>query len=98
MINTRILSLQNTVIWLKTHPLTFHDLLIFITDAQSLFLDIYSYITFVNVVWPQMEIGDDCTPVNLEWMGAFMQSSDHCNKLFTAGVPVWYVRAKAYTI
>lgn len=96
MIHSRVLSLRNAVIRLKTHPLTFRDLLIFVTDAQRLFLDIYSYITFVNVVRPRMEIGDERTSVNLEWMGAFVQSSDHCNKLFTAGVPVWYVRAKAY--
>ncbi|KAG1744525.1 uncharacterized protein EDB91DRAFT_1022234, partial [Suillus paluster] len=29
-------------------------------------------------------------------MGGFAQSSDICNKLFSAGVPAWYVRASAY--
>ncbi|OAX31972.1 hypothetical protein K503DRAFT_702860, partial [Rhizopogon vinicolor AM-OR11-026] len=43
-----------------------------------------------------MQIGDKCTPVNLEWMGAFVESHDYCNKLFTTGVPVWYVHARAY--
>ncbi|OJA09233.1 hypothetical protein AZE42_11760 [Rhizopogon vesiculosus] len=96
VVHTRVLSLRNAIIQLKTHPLTFCDLLIFVTDAQHLFLDIYSYIDFINIVQPQMQIGDKCTSVNLEWMGAFMESHDNCNKLFTAGIPVWYVHARAY--
>ncbi|KAG2336960.1 hypothetical protein BDR05DRAFT_843138, partial [Suillus weaverae] len=30
------------------------------------------------------------------WMGAFVQSSNLCEKLFCTGVPVWYVHTSAY--
>ncbi|OAX31782.1 hypothetical protein K503DRAFT_703149, partial [Rhizopogon vinicolor AM-OR11-026] len=75
--------------------LTFRDLLIFVTDAQCLFLDIYSYIDWVLIAQPRTILGV-CHEVNREWMGGFAQSSDICDRLFSAGVPAWYVRASAY--
>ncbi|KAG2360700.1 hypothetical protein BDR07DRAFT_1254498, partial [Suillus spraguei] len=75
--------------------LTFRDLLIFVTDAQRLFLDIYSYFDWTLIAQPLTTSGLHHN-VRGEWMGAFVQSSDVCEKLFCAGVPVWYVRASAY--
>jgi hypothetical protein len=80
---------------LKSHPLTFHDLLIFVTDAQHLFLDIYSYIDWVLIAQPLTTSGLRHA-VQGDWMGTFVQSSNICEKLFCAGVPVWYVRASVY--
>ncbi|KAG2158718.1 uncharacterized protein EDB93DRAFT_1042960, partial [Suillus bovinus] len=75
--------------------LTFCDLLIFVTDAQRLFLNIYSYINWVLIDQPLTTSGLRHA-VRGDWMGAFVQSSDLCEKLFCAGVPVWYVRTSAY--
>ncbi|KAG1899744.1 uncharacterized protein F5891DRAFT_1189554 [Suillus fuscotomentosus] len=80
---------------LKSHPLTFHDLLIFITNAQHLFLDIYSYIDWMLIAHPLTTLGLR-HDVHGEWMGGFIQSSNICEKLFCTGVPVWYVHASSY--
>lgn len=92
---SRLLCLRHALARLKSHPLTFRDLLIFVTDAQRLFLDIYSYMDWVLIAQPRTTLGIR-HDVNVEWMGGFAQSSDICNMLFNAGVPVWYVRANAY--
>ncbi|KAG1812794.1 uncharacterized protein BJ212DRAFT_1482862 [Suillus subaureus] len=91
----RLLSLCHTVAHLKSHPLTFCDLLIFVTNAQHLFLDIYSYIDRVLIAQPLTTSGL-CHVVWGDWMGAFVQSSDVCKKLFCTGIPIWYVRTSAY--
>ncbi|KAG1833614.1 hypothetical protein DFJ58DRAFT_736052 [Suillus subalutaceus] len=75
----RLLSLRHAVARLKSHPLTFRDLLIFITDAQRLFLDIYSYIDWVLIAQPLTTSGFRHA-VWGDWMGAFVQSSDVCEK------------------
>ncbi|KAG2109832.1 uncharacterized protein F5147DRAFT_575206 [Suillus discolor] len=90
-----LLSLQHAVACLKSHPLTFRDLLIFVTDAQRLFLDIYSYIDWMLLAQPLTTLGL-CHEAHGEWMGTFVQSSDVCERLFCAGVPIWYVRASIY--
>ncbi|KAG1849434.1 hypothetical protein DFJ58DRAFT_729522 [Suillus subalutaceus] len=95
VIYSRLLCLHHAIAQLKSHPLTFRDLLIFVTNAQGLFLDIYSYIDWVLVAQPRTVLGF-CHEVNSEWMGGFAQSSDICDKLFSAGVPAWYVCASAY--
>jgi hypothetical protein len=93
---SRILSLRHGISRLKTHPLTFRDLLIFVADAQRLFLEIYSFMEWVLIAQPRITAGDRTSIVNPEWMGAFTLDSDMCNKLYIAGVPVWYVRTMAY--
>ncbi|KAG1725967.1 hypothetical protein EDB19DRAFT_1914818 [Suillus lakei] len=95
IIYSRLLYLRHAITRLKSHPLTFRDLLIFVTDAQRLFLDIYSYIDWVLIAQPRTIFGVR-HEVNMGWMGGFAQSSDICEKLFRAGVPAWYVRAIAY--
>ncbi|KAG1888479.1 uncharacterized protein F5891DRAFT_987771 [Suillus fuscotomentosus] len=95
IIYSRLLYLHHAIARLKSHPLTFRDLLIFVTDAQRLFLDIYSYIDWVLIAQPRTTFSVR-HEVNLGWMGGFAQSSDICEKLFCAGVPAWYVRASAY--
>ncbi|KAG2068986.1 hypothetical protein BDR04DRAFT_1157237 [Suillus decipiens] len=93
---SHILSLRHGISWLKTHPLTFHNLLMFMTDAQWLFLEIYSFMDWILLAQPHITASDRTAIVNSEWMGAFMHNSDMCNKLYIAGIPVWYIRTMAY--
>ena len=95
IIYSRLLYLRHAIARLKSHPLTLRDLLIFVTNAQRLFLNIYSYIDWVLIAQPRTIFGVR-HEVNMGWMGGFAQSSDICEKLFRAGVPAWYVRAIAY--
>ncbi|KAG1855260.1 hypothetical protein F4604DRAFT_1685744 [Suillus subluteus] len=71
----RLMSLRHAVARLKSHPLTFRDLLIFVTDAQHLFLDIYSYLNWGLEAQPLTTSGLRHN-VWGEWMGTFVQSSD----------------------
>jgi hypothetical protein len=96
VIVNRVVSLRHGISRLKKHPLTFRDLLIFITDAQRLFLEIHSFMDWVLIAQPHISSGDGTVIVNSEWMGAFTHDSDMCNKLHMAGVPVWYVHTMAY--
>jgi hypothetical protein len=96
VIVNRVVSLRHGISRLKKHPLTFRDLLIFVTDAQRLFLEIHSFMDWVLIAQPRISSGDGTVIVNSEWMGAFTHDSDMCNKLHMAGVPVWYVRTMAY--
>ncbi|KAG2050301.1 hypothetical protein BDR06DRAFT_864454, partial [Suillus hirtellus] len=76
--------------------LTFRDLLIFVTDAQHLFLEIHSFMDWVLIAQPRISSGIGANTVNSAWMGAFMHDSDICNKLHMAGVPIWYVCTMVY--
>ncbi|KAG1719714.1 hypothetical protein EDB19DRAFT_1918597 [Suillus lakei] len=96
IIVTRIASLRHSILRLKKHPLTFCDLLIFVTDAQCLFLEIHSFMDWVLIAQPRISSGIGANTVNSAWMGAFTHDSDICNKLHMAGVPVWYVHTMAY--
>ncbi|KAG1887860.1 hypothetical protein F4604DRAFT_1570876 [Suillus subluteus] len=96
VIVNHVVSLRHGISRLKKHPLTFRDLLIFVTDAQRLFLEIHSFMDWVLIAQPCISSGVGTVIVNSEWMGAFTHESDMCNKLHMAGVPVWYVRTMAY--
>ncbi|KAG1725111.1 hypothetical protein EDB19DRAFT_1596252, partial [Suillus lakei] len=76
--------------------LTFRDLLIFVMDAQCLFLEIYSFMDWVLITQPRISSGIGTLTINSSWMGAFTHESDMCNKLHMAGVPVWYVCTMVY--
>ncbi|KAG1795442.1 uncharacterized protein HD556DRAFT_1235591 [Suillus plorans] len=96
VIVNRVASLRHGISQLKKHPLTFRNLLIFVTDAQHLFLEIHSFMDWVLIVQPRISSSIRANTVNSAWMGAFTHDSDMCNKLHMAGVPVWYVRTMAY--
>ena len=85
-------SLQHTVMVLLQHPLTFRDLVAFVAQTQRTFLDIYSFLDYVQVVLPRISFPTDPHPVRSDWMGCFTQDMAVCDKLFHAGVPVWLVR------
>ncbi|KAG1838529.1 hypothetical protein DFJ58DRAFT_846030 [Suillus subalutaceus] len=96
VIINRVVSLRHSISRLKTHPLTFCDLLIFVMDTQHLFLEIQSFMDWVLITQPRISSGIGANPVNSAWMGAFTHDSDMCNKLHMAGIPIWYVRMMAY--
>ncbi|KAG2083553.1 uncharacterized protein F5147DRAFT_782875 [Suillus discolor] len=96
VIINRVASLRHGISRLKKHPLTFRDLLIFVTDAQRLFLEIHSFMDWVLITQPRISSGIGANTVNSAWMGTFTHDSDMCNKLHMAGVPVWYVCTMAY--
>ncbi|KAG1898410.1 uncharacterized protein F5891DRAFT_1190791 [Suillus fuscotomentosus] len=79
-----VISLRHGILRLKKHPLTFRDLLIFVMDAQCLFLEIHSFMDWVLIAQPRISSGIGTVIVNSEWMGAFMHDSDMCNKLHMA--------------
>ncbi|KAG1812257.1 uncharacterized protein BJ212DRAFT_1483434 [Suillus subaureus] len=85
---SRVLSLRHGISQLKMHPLTFRNLLMFVTDAQWLFLEIYSFMDWILLAQPHITAGDRTAVINSEWMGAFTHNSDMCNKLCIAGIPV----------
>ncbi|KAG2030268.1 hypothetical protein BDR03DRAFT_1017321 [Suillus americanus] len=91
-----LLKMADNISRLKKLPLTFCDLLIFVTDAQCLFLEMYSFMDWVLIAQPCISSGIGANTVNSAWMSAFTHDSDMCNKLHMAGIPIWYVRTMAY--
>ncbi|KAG1866782.1 hypothetical protein F4604DRAFT_1534044, partial [Suillus subluteus] len=65
-------------------------------DAQRLFCEIYLFMDWIFLAHPRITAGDRTAIVNSEWMGTFMHDSDMCNKLYIAGIPVWYVHTMVY--
>lgn len=87
-------SLQLTAMILLQHPLTFHDVITFVTQAQWMFLNIYAFLDFVEVVLPHSSFPTNSHPVRSDWMGCFTQDPIVCNELFYTGVPVWFIHLK----
>ena len=56
-------SLQHTVVLLLQHPLTFHDVVTFVAEAQPMFLDIYAFLDFVKVLMPHLTFPSVSHPV-----------------------------------
>lgn len=87
-------DLRHTVDLLRNQPLFFRDIIVLVAQAQRSFLDIYSFLEFVEVVIPHRSYPSVVLPsVRTDWMGSFTKESSACNELFSAGVPVWLVRA-----
>ena len=82
-------SLQPTVVLLLQHPLTFHNVVTFVAEAQPMFLDIYAFLDFVKVLMPHLTFPSLSHPVRTDWMGTFTQDTAVCDELFHAGIPMW---------
>ena len=94
IISKMLQRLQHTKIVLLYHPLTLRNLIAFVAQAQRIFLDIITFLDFVEVVLPCLAYpGSVPHAVWSDWMGCFTTNAQVCNELFQAGVPVWYVRA-----
>ncbi|KAG2336561.1 hypothetical protein BDR05DRAFT_852549, partial [Suillus weaverae] len=79
--------------------LTYHDIIIFVAQAQRSFLDIMAFMDFVEIVQPRLTSGwSSWGPLdrNLRWMGCFTTDSKTCNIFLNASMPVWLVRTEAY--
>ncbi|KAH0834936.1 hypothetical protein J3R83DRAFT_10626, partial [Lanmaoa asiatica] len=91
-------SLEHDVLLLLNHPLTFHDLVVFVAQAQRYFLDLVAFLDYVSHVQHRITYPTTAhTPVRSDWMGCFTHSTKVCDDLFHAGVPVWLIRNN-YTI
>jgi len=87
-----LLSLQHTVTLLLQHPLTFRNVIVFVAEAQHVFLDIHAFLDFVEVILPCLAFPSASHPVRSDWMGAFTQDMAICDELFCAGIPMWLIR------
>ncbi|KAG1863206.1 hypothetical protein DFJ58DRAFT_839181 [Suillus subalutaceus] len=57
---------------------------------------IYSFMEWILLAQPRNTASDRTSIINREWMGTFTLDSDMCNKLYIAGIPVWYVCSMVY--
>ena len=93
MVAQPILTLRHSVYQLMQEPLLWHDIVALVAQVQRLFLDIIAFHDFCEVVIPRITWPDLLPhPPCVAWMGCFTRDSRVCNKLFCAGVPVWYIR------
>ena len=88
-------DLQHTIVTLHTPPLPFVDILGWFTFAQQTFLDVYSFMEYVEIVQPHLAF-PTAVPylVCKHWMGCFTDDTALCNDLLLVSIPVWLVRTK----
>jgi hypothetical protein len=78
---------------LFNHPLTFHDVVVFVAQAQHYFLDIMAFLDYILYVLPQVDNPPFVPPpVRSGWMGCFTTDTRVCDELFHSGVPEWLIR------
>ncbi|KAI6019359.1 hypothetical protein BKA83DRAFT_53488, partial [Pisolithus microcarpus] len=77
--------------------LPFQDLIVFVAQLQRKLLDIHALLDYIEFVHPLLRNPLSRPPsVNGIWMGCFTKSTEVCEALYFAGVPVWLVRSEAY--
>ena len=92
---TWLKDLQHTIVVLRIQPLPFIDVLGWFAFAQRTFLDIYSFMEYVEIVQPRLALPTIVPyPVCKHWMGCFTYDTALCNDFFLAGIPVWLVRTR----
>ncbi|KAI6015821.1 hypothetical protein BKA83DRAFT_4060751 [Pisolithus microcarpus] len=88
---------EHEVMRLQHHPLPFRDLIVFVAQLQRKLLDIHALLDYMEFVHPLLRNPPSRPPsVNGIWMGCFTKSTEVCEALYFAGVPVWLVRSEAY--
>ncbi|KAH0831330.1 hypothetical protein J3R83DRAFT_13979 [Lanmaoa asiatica] len=86
-------ALGHDLMVLLNHPLTFHDVVVFVAQAQRYFLDIIAFLDYVKYVLPHVAYPPSAPlSVRTDWMGCFTSDTKVCDELFHAGVPVWLIR------
>jgi hypothetical protein len=89
-----IQDLKHTLDLLSNQSLLLRDIIVLVAQAQRAFIDIYAFLDFVEVVNPLRGYPSGVAPAaRKDWMGGFTTESSVSNELYTAGVPVWFVRA-----
>ena len=65
-------SLQHDIMLLLNHPLTFHDIIVFIAQAQQHFLNILAFLNYVMYIQPCIaHPSGPPVPVWSHWLGCF---------------------------
>ncbi|KAG2060364.1 hypothetical protein BDR06DRAFT_1059410 [Suillus hirtellus] len=85
IVSSMLSSLKHDINVLHRHPLTYWDIIIFVAQAQCLFLDIIAFMDYVEIV-QRCDIWTSWSPhpANTKWMGCFTDSSKICDTLFNA--------------
>ncbi|KAI6127054.1 hypothetical protein F5141DRAFT_997133 [Pisolithus sp. B1] len=80
------------------YPLLFQDLVVFVAQLQCKLLDIHTLLDYIEFVHPLLKIPPPSHPphINDNWMGCFTKSTEVCEALYFARVPVWLVHSEAY--
>ncbi|KIM56399.1 hypothetical protein SCLCIDRAFT_132710 [Scleroderma citrinum Foug A] len=82
---------------LHHHPLIFRDLVVFVAQLQHTLLDIHALLDYIEILHPlftEPRLKPVCA--NPTWMGCFMLSTEICEALYFAGVPVWLVHNEEF--
>lgn len=86
-------SLRLDIMLLLNHPLTFHDIMVFMAQAQWYCLNVLAFLDYIIYVQPCIAYPTGPPlPIRSHWMGCFMQSTKICDDLFHTGVPVWLIQ------
>ncbi|KAI6097072.1 hypothetical protein F5141DRAFT_974456, partial [Pisolithus sp. B1] len=66
-------------------------------QLQHKLLNIHALLDYIEFVHPLLRTPPLHPPsVNGNWMGCFTKSTEVCEALYFAGVPIWLVQSKAY--
>ena len=85
-------ALDHDLMIIFNHPLTFHDVVVFMAQIQQYFLDVMAFLDYALDVLPHVGYPPSVPcPVCSEWMGCFTADTRVCDELFHVGVPVWLV-------
>ena len=91
-INGLFKALDHGLMILFNHPLTFHDVIVFMDQAQHYFLDIMASLDYILYILPYVNHPPSIpSPVCSDWMGCFTADTRVCDELFHSGVLVWLI-------
>ncbi|THU88003.1 hypothetical protein K435DRAFT_803851 [Dendrothele bispora CBS 962.96] len=77
----------------RLHVVSTHDeCLLLVACLQRQYLELYARIEWLDKYLPRIQAQERTHPVNLDLMGAFTYSPDDLQRLFYAGIPVWFTR------
>lgn len=91
------LSCIETDLWrsrvrLEMLPGTFHDIQLATTQFQRLYLEGLAYLEFKEIYEPRIISGNKSHLPSLGIIGAWTFDAQTVQRLYQAGIPVWYVR------
>lgn len=82
---------------LKTTPATFRDMMIQWTGVQRYCLEAHAYMDFMDYIQPHIvSAPQQPHAVRNQYLGALTTDPAVAQKLFLAGLPVWYLRQRSW--
>ncbi|THV00650.1 hypothetical protein K435DRAFT_793991 [Dendrothele bispora CBS 962.96] len=75
---------------------THEECLLLVACIQRQYLELYARIEWLDKYLPRIQAQEKTHPANLDLMGAFAYSADDLQRLFHAGIPVWFIREVTY--